>query len=128
MCPEAVRRTLATMLDLSLLKSPSLILLALSGFLTMMGFFVPFIYISKRAVAAGMDENSATFIVSVIGIANTIARIVCGFLSSFESVDANLLSNIAITLAGVATIISGMTITAATQYTYAVCFGLGAGK
>lgn len=116
------------MLDLSLLKSPSLILLALSGFFTMMGFFVPFMYISKRAMAAGMEKGQATFIVSAIGIANTIARIVCGFLSSFESVDANLLSNVAITLGGVATIISGMTITPATQYTYAVVFGLAAGK
>lgn len=123
-----MRRTLATMLDLSLLKSPSLILLALSGFLTMMGFFVPFIFVSKRAQAAGMEAGEATFIVSAIGIANTIARIVCGFLSSFESVDANLLSNVAITLGGVATIISGMTITPFTQYTYAVVFGLAAGK
>lgn len=123
-----MRRTLATMLDLSLLKSPSLILLALSGFLTMMGFFVSFIFVSKRAQAAGMDAGEATFIVSAIGIANTIARIVCGFLSSFESVDANLLSNVAITLGGVATILSGMTITPFTQYTYAVVFGLGAGK
>lgn len=94
----------------------------------MMGFFVPFLYVSQRAVKAGMDKGSATAIVSAIGIANTIARIVCGFLSSFESVDAMLLSNVAITLGGVATIISGFTITSASQYTYAVVFGLGAGK
>lgn len=94
----------------------------------MMGFFVPFIYIAKRATAAGMETGAATFIVSVIGIANTVARIVCGFLSSFESVDANLLSNVAITLGGVATIISGYTVTQTSQYTYAVVFGLACGK
>jgi hypothetical protein len=37
MCPEAVRRTLSTMLDVSLLKNLSFILLAFSGFFTMMG-------------------------------------------------------------------------------------------
>lgn len=66
-CPEAVRRTLATMLDMTLLKSPSFMLLAVSGFFTMMGFFVPFMYISQRATSGGMDSNVALYIVSAIG-------------------------------------------------------------
>lgn len=45
LCPEAVRRTLATMLDVSLLKSPTFLLLCAGGFITMMGFFVPFMYL-----------------------------------------------------------------------------------
>lgn len=45
-CPEAVRRTLATMLDLSLLKSPSFMLFAFAGFITMMGVLTPFMYIA----------------------------------------------------------------------------------
>jgi len=44
--PEAVRRTLATMLDLSLLKSVTFIILAISGFFTAMGMFTPFMYIT----------------------------------------------------------------------------------
>ncbi|XP_026668305.1 uncharacterized protein LOC108623674 isoform X3 [Ceratina calcarata] len=43
LCPESVRRILTTMLDLSLLKSPSFLILAISGGLTMMGFYTPFI-------------------------------------------------------------------------------------
>lgn len=133
MCPEAVRRTLATMLDMSLLKSPSFMLLAISGFLCMMGFFVPFMYISKRAEAEkwGTDKwekNQAAFLISAIGISNTIARILCGYLSSLESVDANLLSNIAITLGGLATAFSSISITPFIQYSYALIFGLAIGK
>lgn len=45
LCPVAVQRTLGSMLDVSLLRSPSFMLLSISGFLTMMGFYVPFIYI-----------------------------------------------------------------------------------
>jgi hypothetical protein len=45
LCPEAVKRTLKTMLDMSLLSSPSFLILCLSGFITMMGFYVPFMYI-----------------------------------------------------------------------------------
>jgi hypothetical protein len=48
LCPEAVRRTLYTMLDMSLLRSPTFILLALSGFFTMMGFYVPFGYLQRK--------------------------------------------------------------------------------
>lgn len=127
-CPEAVRRTLATMLDMSLLKSPSFMLLAISGFLCMMGFFVPFLYITPRAEDGGMESGLATFAISVIGISNTVARIVCGFLSSFESVNANLLSNIAITTGGIATILSGFSTSIFVQYWYAVIFGIAIGK
>ncbi|KAL9698760.1 hypothetical protein quinque_002201 [Culex quinquefasciatus] len=123
-CPEAVRRTLATMLDMTLLKSPSFMLLAVSGFFTMMGFFVPFMYISQRATSGGMDSNVALYIVSAIGISNTIARIVCGFLSSFKSVNALHLNNVAITMGGLATMASGLYITEAYQFTYAAIFGL----
>lgn len=61
------------MLDLSLLKSPSFLLLASSGFLTMMGFFVPFMFMPDRALQE-MDKGKADYTISVIGISNTIAR------------------------------------------------------
>ncbi|XP_037048823.1 monocarboxylate transporter 9 [Bradysia coprophila] len=122
-CSEAVRRTLATMLDLSLLKSPSFMLLALSGFLTMMGFFVPFMFMKDRGVQE-MDESTAAFTVAAIGIANTIARIVCGILSSFKGVNALWLNNVAITLGGIATMLSGLYLTEAYQFTYAAIFGV----
>lgn len=123
-CPEAVRRTLATMLDMTLLKSLSFMLLAISGFFTMLGFFVPFMYITQRAVAGGMDPDVSLYIVSAIGISNTIARIVCGFLSSFKSVNALHLNNVAITMGGIATILSGLYINEAFQFTYAGIFGI----
>lgn len=123
LCPEAVRRTLSTMLDVSLLKSPSFMLLAFSGFLTMMGFFVPFAYLVPRAVDANMEKSSAELLISGIGIINTIARILCGSISAFPSVKPLYLNNIAITLGGIATIFSGFLITPATQWTFAVFFG-----
>lgn len=124
LCPEAVRRTLATMLDTSLLKSPSFMLLACSGFLTMMGFFVPFIFIVPRAEEGHMDKDTALMVVSAIGISNTIARIVCGLLSSFPSVSALMLNNVAITIGGIFTIFSGLWITSAYQFTFAAIFGI----
>lgn len=127
-CPEAVRRTLATMLDMSLFRSPTFMLLATSGFFTMMGFFVPFLYVSARAQTGGVDSQSADLIVSAIGISNTIARIMCGFLSSFDSISALHLNNVAITIGGIATIFSGNILEMWYQYTYAAIFGLAIGK
>ncbi len=102
-------------------------LLALSGFLTMMGFFVPFMFMKDRAMKAEMDASTAGFTIAAIGISNTVARIVCGVLSSFKGVNALYLNNIAITLGGVATIFSGLYLTEAYQFTYAAIFGVAIG-
>lgn len=101
-------------------------LLAASGFLTMMGFFVPFMFLKDRAVQE-MDESTAAFTVAVIGISNTVARIACGVLSSLKGVNALFLNNVAITVGGVATILSGLYLTAAYQFTYAAIFGIAIG-
>jgi len=123
-CPEAVRRTLSTMLDVSLLKNYSFILLALSGFFTMLGFFVPFIYIADRAKKASIDDDTAVFFLSALGIFNTIARIVCGWLSSFEGISALHLNNIFITAGGLATMFSGYFMAVPSQYVYTAIFGI----
>lgn len=123
-CPEAVSRVLSTMLDVSLLQNYSFILLAFSGFFTMMGFFVPFIYISDRARLGGIDGETAVFFLSTIGMFNTIARIVCGWLSSIPGVSALQLNNIFITLGGIATIFSGMFMQVSAQYFYTLIFGI----
>ncbi|XP_017146502.1 monocarboxylate transporter 3 [Drosophila miranda] len=123
-CPEAVRRTLATMLDTSLLKSASFMCLAVSGFLTMMGFFVPFSFVQDRAVHAGMTQDQGTAILSAIGLVNTFARIVCGSISSFPAVKPLWLNNFALTAGGVATIFSGVVINTTSQWIFALFFGV----
>lgn len=123
-CPEAVRRTLSTMLDVSLLKDYSFILLAFSGFFTMMGFFVPFIYITDRAKKGLIDESTATLFVSSIGVFNTVARILCGWASSFEGINALHLNNIFITAGGIATMFSGMFMQVSGQFIYTAIFGV----
>lgn len=115
------------MLDLSLLKSASFMLLATSGFLTMMGFFIPFQFMVDRATAGGMDIKTAALTVSAIGILNTVARIVCGAVSSLN-VNPLYINNICITLGGIFTIFSGLSLSAEYQFTYAAVFGVAIGK
>ncbi|RZB40364.1 monocarboxylate transporter 10 [Asbolus verrucosus] len=122
--PEAIKRTLTTMLDFSLFKSPSFLLLAVGGFFTMMGFYVPFMYLTDRAKMYNIDENSAVFLISAIGIANTVGRVLCGILSSFPGVNALFVTNAALTIGGIATIFSGFSMTPEFQFTYTAIFGL----
>lgn len=124
LCPEAVRRTLATMLDMSLLRSPSFVLLALSGGFTMMGFYVPFMYLTDRAILNEMDKSTAMWLVSAIGVCNTIGRVVCGLMSSFPKVNTLWVNNIAITVGGLVTIMSGLSNSAEYQFLYSCLFGL----
>ncbi|XP_058802122.1 monocarboxylate transporter 3 isoform X2 [Phymastichus coffea] len=126
LCPESVRRILSTMLDLSLLKSPSFLILAISGGLTMTGFYTPFVYITDRARAANLplDETSAMWLVSIIGIGNTIGRVALGFVSSLPGVDALLINNVFITISGLLTMLSGLWMTRGYQFFYSAAFGL----
>lgn len=52
-----IASTLTEMFDLTLLLSPSFLLLSLSGFLCLSGFFIPFMYIADRAKLLGMTPD-----------------------------------------------------------------------
>ncbi|KAG5866395.1 hypothetical protein JTB14_026452 [Gonioctena quinquepunctata] len=124
LCPEALRRVLATMLDFSLLKSPTFLILAVGGFFTMMGFFVPYMYLVQRADLFKIDAMTSVWLVSSIGIANTIGRMMYGIVTSFPGMNALVINNIALTIGGLATMLSGVSTSVEYQFFYSVVFGL----
>lgn len=73
---------------------------------------------------AGVEASSAMFLVSVVGIGNTIGRVACGLAGSIPGVDALVVNNIFISIGGLLTILSGLSLTEGYQFFYAVCFGL----
>ncbi|XP_037070170.1 LOW QUALITY PROTEIN: monocarboxylate transporter 12-like [Pollicipes pollicipes] len=123
-CSRACTDVLATMLDFSLLKSPTFLILSLSGFMALMGLFVPFMYLVDRAILLGIDQSSATFIISLIGIMNTVGRVVCGWISDHPRVDALVVNNGAIILAGVASVLSPSFQSYEMLMAYGIVFGL----
>jgi predicted MFS family arabinose efflux permease len=50
----------------------------------------------------GIDSNSASFLLSIIGITNTVGRVVCGYVADFPWVDALLLNNICLVVSTLA--------------------------
>ena len=49
--------------------------------LVITGFFVPFIYLPDKAISMGSDPKQAAFLLSILGITNTVGRVVSGWVS-----------------------------------------------
>ncbi|KAL3278725.1 hypothetical protein HHI36_016255 [Cryptolaemus montrouzieri] len=92
--PESFKSALSQMMDVSLLKNPVFSCIGISNFFGMAGLYVPFVYLVDCAKAQGIDPNQASFLLSIIGITNTIGRVACGYFADFPQVDALLVNNI----------------------------------
>lgn len=117
----AVRRVLATMMDPKLLRRRSFLLLCLSGFLTYLGFLVPYVFLQDRNLKAGVDPKHCNLFVSAIGASNAIGRLALGSLA--VKINPLKLFAAATFTAGVATVASDMSYDMYYQYVYCVSFG-----
>jgi hypothetical protein len=78
-------------------------------------------------VDSDWDKDTAVWLVSSIGITNTVARVVVGLLSSMPGVNALLINNVALSAGGLGTIVSGLSLAAWFQFSYATVFGIAIG-
>ncbi|CAG9853861.1 unnamed protein product [Phyllotreta striolata] len=95
--------TCGQLIDLSLLKDPVFSIIAVSNLFGMTAFYIPFVYLIELAKVEGIEASQAAFLISVIGIVNTIARIGIGFIADIKSVNNFHVNNSALLLAGVTT-------------------------
>lgn len=128
LCTQAVKRTLATMLDYSLMKSPSFLLIALNSSFLCLGFYTAYIFIKDTAIQAGVSEHTAFWLISIIGLANTTGRILLGVLANLSFMDFQLLTSGGVIIGGIATIIYAHTKNPILHIGYAVLYGLSVGK
>lgn len=127
-CTEAVKRTLATMLDYNLLRSPSFLIIALQASFLCLGFFTAYIFIKDCAKQVNVPNRITLWLISIIGTANTAGRIVFGVLANVPSIDYKLVTAGSFILGGVATIIYGHITEAYLHIGYAIVYGLFVGK
>ncbi|CAD6215461.1 GSCOCG00011202001-RA-CDS [Cotesia congregata] len=92
--PESFKEALGTMLDMSLLRNPVFLLIGISNVFGMAGLYVPFFYLVDSAIKDVIDHQQAPFLLSIIGITNTVGRVICGFVADFPQVNSLLLNNI----------------------------------
>ncbi|KAI9554053.1 putative monocarboxylate transporter 13-like [Daphnia sinensis] len=117
-------RAVSSLIQFSLFKSATFDLLCFSSFITFLGFFVPFMFLAARAEQLGADKESASFLLSIIGVTNTVGRVVCGALSDHPKVNVLFVNNAALTLGGVVTIATPFFPAYEMLIVYACLFGL----
>lgn len=128
LCTEAIKRTLATMLDYNLMKSPSFLLIALHASFLCLGFFTTYIFIKDTAIQTGLPDHTAFWLISIIGVANTTGRIACGVLANIPYVDYKWLTVGGVSIGGIATLAYGHTTGAFMHIGYAIVYGLFVGR
>merc|ERR1719266_2324152 len=71
-------------MNFKLLADPLFFLIGISNAFAMIGFYTPFVYLPNMAIVTGVSVPDASFLVSVIGISNTLGRVLAGWVSDFS--------------------------------------------
>lgn len=122
--PESFKSALAAMLDFSLLKNPVFLLIGISNVFGMAGLYIPFVYLVDAAVEEGIDQSTASILLSIIGITNTIGRVACGYIADFPSVNSLFLNNMSLVVSTIAVTATPFCKTFEAYVLMAVFFGL----
>uniref|UniRef100_A0A6A7FZE8 Monocarboxylate transporter 14 n=1 Tax=Hirondellea gigas TaxID=1518452 RepID=A0A6A7FZE8_9CRUS len=126
-CSKETRETLRSLTDFGLLTDPIFQLFALSNFLTSIGFYAPYIFIVDRALDLGIESARTVTLLSVLGISNTISRVVLGYVSDLRWINRLYVYNIALTICGLGTCASIWMVSFESQMLYAAIFGSTSG-
>ncbi|XP_050701205.1 uncharacterized protein LOC126987842 isoform X1 [Eriocheir sinensis] len=121
--PESIRGTLGQMMDFSLLKNPIFLLIGVANLFGMLGFYTPFVYLPSAAMEKGVEPEYATFLISLIGITNTIGRVLSGFIADLPWVSPLWINNICIILSGVCVFFTPFASSYASFVTLSLFFG-----
>ncbi|CAG9765290.1 unnamed protein product [Ceutorhynchus assimilis] len=122
--PDSFKTALSQMMDMSLLKDPVFMFIAISNFFGMAGLYVPFVYLTDCAIADGIEPTKASFLISIIGITNTFGRVACGYFADFPQVNALLVNNICLIISTIAVAATPLCHTYAAYVVMAVAFGI----
>ncbi|KAM7349311.1 monocarboxylate transporter 1 [Cochliomyia hominivorax] len=102
-CSKETRDTMAEMMNFSLLKDVIFIIFSISNFCTSIGFNMPYVYIVAQAKHLELTSEQSSYLIAIIGVANTIGRIILGYISDKPWVNRLWIYNICLTVCGIAT-------------------------
>ena len=94
---------LKSMLNPKVLRDPKFLLIGVSNFFGFLGFYVPFVYLPSMAEdREGISGDEAAFLLSIIGICNTLGRVITGWISDMPCVSSILVVNMSLILSSIA--------------------------
>ncbi|KAJ8918197.1 hypothetical protein NQ315_014064 [Exocentrus adspersus] len=126
-CSQEAKDTLKEMLDFSLFKDVIFIIFSLSNLLTSIGFNIPYVYMVPKAKLLGIDTETAGMLIAVIGGANTIGRIILGYVSDKPWINRLYIYNWSLTICGIATFLSAFCTSFYSLAIYGAVFGFTIG-
>jgi len=102
---------------------------AVCNFLSHIAFIVPLIYLPDLGqVEVGLDARQTAELVLIIGISNTVIRIVIGFIADLRCVNRMAVFSANLIVCGLASTFVVYYNSFSLQAIYAVVFGIGLGK
>jgi len=116
---------LREMFDFSLFNSITFVLLCTCSILAMTGFFTPFVYITDNAIRLGYTPSEGAFLIAIMGIFNTLGRVVAGWVSDQPWADCLAVHNVALVVAGLATCLLPLLTSYWLLCVYSAVFGSG---
>lgn len=89
---------------------------------------MPYVYLAAQAETLGINKTNASLLISTIGAANTIGRIILGYISDKPWINRLHVYNLCLTICGFATIICAFCFEFWGLAGYATVFGFTIGK
>merc|ERR1719225_51089 len=85
-----------------LMTNVPFMLLCLANLFSTQGLYIPYVFLPGLAGGRGISEVNASFLISIVGICNTICRILSGMLTDLPCVNALIVTVLALGLGGIA--------------------------
>lgn len=92
------------------------------------GYFIPFVFLPVYAKSVGVEAKDVPLLLSIMGVANTVGRLVAGALGGRDWVDSLVINNVALVLAGGAVLLLPQFDEHYLLVVFAALFGLCVGK
>uniref|UniRef100_A0A5S6Q002 Major facilitator superfamily (MFS) profile domain-containing protein n=1 Tax=Trichuris muris TaxID=70415 RepID=A0A5S6Q002_TRIMR len=122
--PPSASKVFLNMVNYRLLSHPSMLILCVANIVAMLGFYVPFVYLTAYAESLGSTKEQGSLLLSVIGITNTVGRVLFGWISDQRWMTALTINNLSLLFCGALTSLCMVFSTYALLMTYSVLFGL----
>lgn len=95
-----LKEALMDMVDVSYFKNLKFLLFSVSNLLLYTWYDVPYVCMNDNAIEKGVDEDSASYLISLIGILNTVGELMFGIIGDRPWANTTLLYSASIALCG----------------------------
>jgi len=117
------KSVMSTACSPALMTNVPFILLMLANLCSTMGLYIPYMYLPLQAETSGVDPQNASFLISVVGISNTLGRILSGLVTDLPFVDPLVVTTVALFLGGLCPVLLSMCVQYWAFLTVSVLFG-----